>query len=101
MALYRLVPIIDTTTTVQVAKTSERGYTTYGKIHLEPDKVYTTDGDVALENSLRNFRSKKVYTKQLEDVLTKNNIPFEVKVCPACGGKKKNIFYNPVEVYEE
>lgn len=99
MVCYRLVSVIDNTITINVA-TTKNGHTHYGHLQLEPNKTYTTNGDVILEKSLREYQLKKVYNAELEEALKRANIPYEVKLCPQCGGRKRNLFYNPVEVFE-
>lgn len=101
MAYYRLIPVIDITTTVKAAKTSPRGYTMYGSMNLEPNEVYDTEGDVVLENSLRSYSVKKAWTQSLETLLKNNDISYKVEQCKVCGGNKRFIIYNPVEVFNE
>lgn len=99
MVCYKLVSVIDNVITINVAE-SRNGHTHYGHLKLEPNKIYTTDGDTILENSLRKYELKKVYTEQLENALKQAGVPYEVKMCRQCGGRKRNLFYNPVEVFE-
>lgn len=105
MAYYRLIKPVKTAVTIQVAKTNtdkrHKNMPRYGDMTLQPNKIYSTDGDVFLETSLKNYREKKVYSKDIEETLKAYNIPYEVKVCPGCGGGKRNIFFNPVEVFYE
>lgn len=100
MAQYKLIDAISIPMTLNVATTQGK-ITRYGHIRLEPGKLYElpTD-DVALVNSLRNAKTKKRYTPELEDLLAKTGADYQVVMCKACGGKVRKLEYHVVEVIE-
>lgn len=74
---------------------------TYGNtIRLVPREVYETD-DVAMIDFFKSYKRKARYNRELEEALKLNSVPYEVKVCRSCGGIRKEISYNVVEVIEE
>lgn len=68
-------------------------------IRLNPNVVYESDDD-AMIGFFRTYRKKVNYTAQLEDVLKAHNVPYKVELCKTCGGRKRKIFYQLVEVFE-
>ena len=104
MGKYRLNSAETAVATINnVAKTKKmngRDIVTYSNyIRLAPNTVYETD-DEAMLNFFRNYRRKERYNSQLEEALKAHNVPYELELCPVCGGKVKKISYQLVEVME-
>lgn len=69
-------------------------------IRLSPGEVYETD-DEAMLNFFRAYKTKVRYTKEIEQALRANDVPYELELCRSCGGKIKKIVYRQVEVLDE
>lgn len=69
-------------------------------MRLAPDTVYETD-DEAMLVFLRNHLTKVRYTASAEKALKENGVPYEIEICPSCGGRIKKLKYHTVEVLDE
>ena len=96
---FKLIDAIDTQMTLNVAK-KQNGFVKYGHITLQPGARYELTDDVIFKESLKGARVKKAYSKELEEVLKKHNIPYEEIYCKTCGGRTKKLSYAIVEVVE-
>lgn len=86
----------------QTKRVNGRDIVTYPSnfIKLVPGEVYETD-DNAMANYFKGYRQKAHYTKELENTLERNGVPYEIEMCKSCGGRVKKIKYQLVEVYDE
>lgn len=73
----------------------------YEQIRLEPGKVYEVPEDQRYLHSLAIAKKKQKYNEQLEALLKEHGVKYEIVYCKVCGGKRKDIEYPIVEVFEE
>lgn len=100
MATYKLIDAITVPITLSVA-TQKSGYVRYGYMRLEPNKVYEVpEGDDIMLTSLKNAKSKKPYSEDLENSLIACGATYKVEYCKSCGGRVRKIEYYVVEVNE-
>ena len=69
-------------------------------MRLVPGKVYETDDEAQIE-FWRNHVTKVRYTAAAENALKEHGVPYEIEVCPSCGGRIKKLKYHTVEVLDE
>ena len=69
-------------------------------MRLVPGEIYETDDEAQLE-FWRNHITKIRYSASAENALKENNVPYEVVMCPTCGGRIKKLKYHTVEVFDE
>lgn len=100
MKYYKLIDAINIPITISVAIT-EGTYAKYGTMRLEPKTKYKTNDDELLINSLKKQVRKVMYNQEFENALKDGVTEYRVEVCGTCGGKKKHIIYNPVELFDE
>lgn len=100
MIKYKLIDAISVPLTISVASKKD-GYVRYGYTRLEPHKWYEVpEGDDVLLTSLKNAKSKKGYSVELENLLSECGADYKVEYCQSCGGKVRKIEYYVIEVVE-
>lgn len=96
---FKLLDIVKNRTQVDVVF-RKNGVTKYSYIVLDPGVEYELPEDDLFQKSIYGCKFKKPYTKDMENVLKTNNVPYEVELCKTCGGRVKKLVYNPLEVIE-
>lgn len=99
----KLIDAITTPLTLNLAHTKEyagRQIATYKPIKFVPGEKYEVPDDELFIRSLKACTKKDPYSAELEEILTKYGVPYEIVMCKSCGGRKKKIEYNVVEVIE-
>lgn len=99
--LYRLIEAIDVPMTLNLVKTGKSGGQVYRRMTLQPHTWYDTEGDMMLEKSLMETKTKRAYTPELERTLKETGADYEITRCRSCGGKVTKISFYVVEVNDE
>lgn len=101
MKYCKLIEPISVPTNISIFRSIDDKRGKYEQVRLEPGKVYEVPEDKKYLHSLAIAKKKQKYSEQLETLLKSHGIEYKIVYCKACGGKRKEIEYPIVEVFDE
>lgn len=96
MYKWKLIDGIEYPQKYRLYETSRTGRTRYGYHNFYPNKEYSTNDKKMIE-AVKELQIKQRYSKEVEEVLKRQNIKYKQEVCRPCGGTKKYLVFNPFE----
>lgn len=100
MKYCKLIDPIKVPTNIPVFRSIDDKRGKYEQIRLEPGQSYEVPDDERYLHSLAIAKKKQKYSAELENLLKESGVEYEIVYCKVCGGKRKDIEYPVVEVFE-
>lgn len=97
----KLIDAIATPQTLNLARTKDYGgrkVASYTPVRFLPGEKYEVPDDDLFLQSILNCKKLENYTPEKEAALKGCGCSYEVKMCRSCGGRRKKIEYNVLEV---